>query len=338
MIKDAIKKVKAKNDLTEEEMASVFSEIMSGSAQKDSVKEFLLSLKEKGESAEEIFAAAEVMREKSVKVNVPTENLIDTCGTGGAVIHDINVSTLSAIVLASCGIKVAKHGNRSFTGKCGSADILQELGVNVNLNPEKVAELIETTGFGFIFAPLYHPAMKNVMEARKELATKTIFNILGPLSNPAGAKMQILGVYKPELTELMANALNKLGSPKAYVVHGLKGLDEISIAGETQISELENGKVQTRRISPEDFGMREASLDSIKGGTKDYNKKIALEILDGSDRSSRRDMVLMNAAAALKMVGRVKDFKQGVVIAARAIDSGAALATLEKIKVLSVQK
>jgi anthranilate phosphoribosyltransferase len=223
MIKEAVKKLKEKIDLEGPEMVDVFNEIMTGAAEKGDVKDFLLSLKEKGESPEEIAAAAKVMREKSTKVVTKSKDLIDTCGTGGAKVNDVNISTVVAIILAACGLKVAKHGNRSFTGKCGSADILEELGVNINNKPEKVAALIDEIGIGFIFARNFHPAMKNVMEIRKELATRTIFNILGPLSNPAGARMQILGVYKPELTEIMAEALNKLGSEKAYVVHGMEG-------------------------------------------------------------------------------------------------------------------
>lgn len=330
MIKETIRKLSEKRDLDGPEMASVFDEIMNGEAEKEDVKAFLLSLKAKGESPDEIAAAATIMREKMKKVNVPKENLIDTCGTGGAPINDINVSTISAIVLAGCGVKVAKHGNVSFTGKCGSADILQELGVNINTPPEKVAELIEKIGIGFIFAKNFHPAMKHVAEIRKELKTRTIFNILGPLSNPAGAKMQILGVFKPELTEVMAEALNKLGSERAYIVHGLEGLDEISIKGKTKISELKDGKVETRTIKPADFGIKEASLDEIKGGTRAYNRKIALEILEGKDKSARLDMVLMNAGAALEMAGKARDFREGVKLAAECIDKGKALETLNR--------
>ncbi len=332
MIKEAIKKVSKNIDLNSQEMVVVFNEIMTGTAKKEDVKEFLLSLKAKGESPEEIAAAAKVMREKSTKVNVSKENLIDTCGTGGAKINDVNISTINALVLAGCGLKVAKHGNRSFTGKCGSADILEELGVNINNKPEEVAELIEKVGIGFIFAKNFHPAMKNVMGIRKELKTRTIFNILGPLSNPAGAEMQILGVYKPELTEIMAEALNKLGSKKAYIVHGLEGLDEISIKGKTKVSELKDGKIETRHIEAEDFGIKEGPLEEIRGGDREYNKKVALEILEGKDKTARRDMVLINAAAALKMAGKAVDFKEGVRLAAECIDSGKALAKLNDLR------
>jgi anthranilate phosphoribosyltransferase len=334
MIKEAIKKVSQKINLAPEEMISVFNEIMNGTAEKEDVKKFLLSLKDKGESPDEIAAAARVMREKCTKVRPKAKDLVDTCGTGGAKINDVNISTVVAIVLAGCGLKVAKHGNRSFTGKCGSADILEELGVNISQTPEKVARLIDEVGIGFIFAPNFHPAMKNVMGIRRELATRTIFNILGPLSNPAGAKMQILGVYKPELTEVMAEALSKLGSEKAYVVHGLEGFDEISIKGETKLSELKDGKVATRQISPEDFEIKEGSIDKILGGSREHNAKIVLDILNGK-KGIPRDMVLLNAGAALKMVGRALDFKGGVKIAGEGIDSGKALETLNKLKELS---
>lgn len=331
MIKEAIKKLSEKRDLESQEMVSVFNEIMSGRAERENVKEFLLSLKAKGESPDEIAAAAKVMREKATKVRTGVKDLVDTCGTGGAKINDVNISTIVAIVLASCGVKVAKHGNRSFTGKCGSADILEALGVNINQSPEKAAELIEKVGIGFMFAPNFHPAMRNVVEIRRELETRTIFNILGPLSNPAGANMQILGVYAPELTEVMAEALNKLGGERAYVVHGLEGFDEISIRGKSKISELKDGRVTTYYVSPKEFGIAEGAVDSITGGTREQNAEVVLGILNGK-KGSPMDMVLMNAAAALKMVGKMKDFTDGMKMAAGCIDSGKALAVLNRLR------
>ena len=331
MIKDALKKLAEKKDLGNAEMRTVFNEIMSGLVEKDDVKAFLLSLKAKGESPDEIAAAAGIMREKMTRVEVSQIDLIDTCGTGGAPINDINISTLSAIVLAACGLRIAKHGNVSNTGKCGSADILQELGVEINSTPAKVAELIDKVGMGFIFAKNFHPAMKNVAQVRKELGVRTIFNILGPLSNPAGVRMQVLGVFTPELTEIMAEALKNLGSERAYVVHGLEGLDEISIKGPTRLSELKDGKVTTRAISPVDFGVKEGVIDKIRGGDRPYNRKIAMEILEGKDRSERRDMVLINAAAALHMTGKAADLKEGVKSAAKCIDEGKAFRTLKSL-------
>jgi anthranilate phosphoribosyltransferase len=261
--------------------------------------------------------------------------LIDTCGTGGAVFHDINISTIAAFVIAGCGVKVAKHGNRSFTGKCGSADILEALGVNINMTTEEVKSLIERIGIAFIFAPNFHPAMKNVMEARRELKMRTIFNLLGPISNPAGVKMQLLGVYKAELTDLMAKALKRLGSERSYVVYGLAGLDEISIEGETKVSELKYGEINTYYIRPADFGIKEGRLDEVKGGTPSSNKEAALRILKGEEKGVARNMVLMNAAAALKMAGKTADLKIGVRLAAESIDSGRALMKLNDLIALS---
>lgn len=332
MIKDAIEKLLKKSELSPPEMEKVFIEIMDGGAEKEDVKKFLLALAQKGESPLEIAAAAEVMRKKSVRIEVAAENLIDTCGTGGAAVHDINVSTISAIVLAGCGLRIAKHGNRSFTGKCGSADLLEALGVNINKKPSEVAGLIEKIGIGFIFAPNFHPAMKSVSEVRRELKTRTIFNLLGPLSNPAGAKMQIVGVYKPELTDILAEALRKLGSEKAYVVHGMEGLDEISIKGKTKISELKDGRVMPPRfVNPADFGLKEGRLEDATGGLPAYNAKVAIDILNGK-AGAPRDMVLMNASAALLMSGRVSDLKEGVKMAAECIASGNAIAKLNQLR------
>ncbi|MBN1871418.1 MAG: anthranilate phosphoribosyltransferase [Candidatus Omnitrophica bacterium] len=332
MIQDAIEKLIKRENLTTEEMIQVFDEIMSGKATQEEMKKFLISLKEKGESSEEIAAAATIMRRKSTKVRVKGDGLIDTCGTGGASVNDVNISTMAALVLAACGLRVAKHGNRSFTGKCGSADILEALGVNIETTPEKVAGLIDGVGIGFIFAKNFHPAMRNVMGVRRELKTRTIFNILGPLSNPAGANQQILGVYKPELTEVMAGALNRLGTAKAIVAHGMAGLDEISISGETKVSELKDGKVRTYFVKPADFGLNEGSIDQIRGGDVEYNKKVVLDILRGKDKSPRRDMVLMNSAAALKMTGKCSGFEDGVRMAADCIDSGKVMEKLNQLR------
>lgn len=334
MIKEATEKILTKRDLSAPEMESAFEEIMGGGTDKEDVKRFLISLAAKGESPEEIASAAAVMRKKAVRVTVSPDKLIDTCGTGGAAINDVNVSTISAIVLAGCGLRAAKHGNRSFAGKCGSADLLEALGVNIEQKPERVADLIEKIGIGFMFAPNFHPAMKNVMDARRELKARTIFNILGPLSNPAGVKMQVIGVYKPELTEIVAEALNKLGSERAYVVHGMAGLDEISIKGETKISELKRGKVTTYMVRPGDFGLEEDPLEEITGGPPARNAAIALTVLSGQ-KNALRDMVLLNAAAALKMAGEVFDFQSGVEAARDSIDSGRALRKLNALRDMS---
>lgn len=336
MIKDAARKLLKKIDLNRSEMTLVFDEIMSGGAKKEDIKEFLIALAAKGESGDEIAAAAQVMRQKMTKVNIAAEGLVvDTCGTGGAAFHDINISTIAAFVVAGCGVKVAKHGNRSFTGKCGSADILEALGVNVNKDAGEVINLIKKTGIAFLFAPNFHPAMKNVIEIRRELTTRTIFNLLGPLSNPAGVKAQILGVYKAELTKIMAEALRKLGSERAYVVYGLLGLDEISIKGETRVSELKGGKVLTYYVKPADFGVEEGNLDDIKGDSPSCNKEAALRILKGEDKGTARNAVVINAAAALVVASAAPDLKSGADIAGKCIDSGRALQKLNMLKDLS---
>ena len=335
MIKDIIKKLEAKIDLDSKEMTGVFDEIMSGGADNEDIKRFLLRLKEKGEKPHEIAAAAGIMRAKATKVDVSTDKLIDTCGTGGAPFHDANISSIEAFVVAGCGLKVAKHGNRSFTGKCGSADIMEALGVNINASPETVTRCIEDCGAGFIFAKNFHPAMKNVMQARKELKTRTIFNILGPLANPAGVKMQILGVFSADITELIAEALGFLKSEKAYVVHGMEGIDEISVKGDSKVTELAGGKVSTFTVEPKDFGLEEGSLNDVKGGDAAHNKELALSVLEGRNRSSLRDMVLMNASAALKMAGVAPDFKSGLSIAAESVDSGRARGVLKQLVEIS---
>lgn len=334
-INKVTEKLEKKINLSSLEMESVFEEIMGGSAEKEGVKRFLTALAAKGETPDEIAAAAAVLRKKATRVDVSAEGLIDTCGTGGAAFHDINISTIAAFVIAGCGVKVAKHGNRSFTGKCGSADILEALGVNINKNAAEISTLIDRTGIAFLFAPNFHPAMKNVMEVRRELKTRTIFNLLGPLSNPAGVKMQMLGVYKAELTEIMAEALRRLGSERAYVVYGLAGLDEVSIEGETKISELKDGKVSTYYLKPADFGVKEGDLNDIRGDSPSCNKEAALRILRGEERGAARDAVIINAAVSLVMAGKAPDFKSGADMAGKCIDSGRALQKLNMLKDLS---
>jgi len=331
MIREAIKKIKNRADLSGDEMAKVFSEIMDGIAEKNDVKEFLLSLRAKGESLDEIVASAEVMRQKSLKVSTSIRDLVDTCGTGGAARHDVNISTIVAILLSACGIKVAKHGNRSYSGRCGSADFLEGLGINIKMDPEMAARSLENAGFVFIFAQKYHPAMKNVVQARKELATKTIFNILGPLSNPAGATMQTVGVYAPDMTEIMAAALKRLGAKKAFVVHGLEGFDEISIKGKTKVSELRDGHIETFEIAPSDFGIEEGDISEVLGGDRNHNVSVGLDVFNGK-RNAVRDMVLINAAAALKMVGRVGTLTDGIKEAVECIDSGRALKKVQQLR------
>ena len=329
MIKEAIEKVAKKTDLTEAETREVFEEIMSGQAAPEEIAQFLKALREKGETVQEITGAAMVMIEKSGRVDAGPD-LIDTCGTGGSGINTFNISTTAAFVAAGCGVKVAKHGNRSASNQCGSADVLEALGVKLELSPEAVRRSINEIGISFMYAPLFHSAMKHAAKPRKDIGGRTIFNILGPLSNPAGVKGQVIGVYDEKLTEVLANVLKNLGSKNALVVCGTDALDEITITGKTRISELKNGKIKTYYVSPEEFGIKKAHPADIKGGSKEENADITLSILKG-EHGSRRDIVLLNAAAALVVARKAKDLKEGIKMAERSIDSGAALKKLNQL-------
>lgn len=330
MIKETVEKVTKRMDLTGDEMRACFEEIMSGEAGHADIVVFLDGLRKKGETVEEITAAALVMREKSFHIKVDGGGVMDTCGTGGTGLNTFNISTIAAFVVAGCGVRVAKHGNRSSSGHCGSADVLEALGVKINIELASVAKCIKEIGVGFMFAPAFHAAMKHAAGPRKELGGKTIFNILGPLSNPAGATRQVIGVYDAKLTETLAGVLMNLGSGRAFVVHGSDGLDEITIAGSTKISELDKGKIKTYEVTPGDFGLKRAPLEEIKGAGPKENAEIVISILKG-ERSARRDIVLANAAASLVCAGKAKDFKEGVVLAAGSIDSGKALDKLQSL-------
>ncbi len=333
MIKDYIRKVIEKQDLSSEEIKNLFNILMSGEATDSQIGAVLTGLRMKGETVEEISSAAKVMREKSVKVPVKDKSrLIDTCGTGGDKVNTFNVSTITAFVVAGSGAKVAKHGNRSVSSKCGSADIMEALGVKIDLPPEKVAEAIEEIGLGFLFAPIYHPAMKNVIRQRKEIGIRTIFNILGPLSNPAEANYQLMGVYSKDLVEPLTKVLSVLGIEKAFVVHGLEGLDEVSITGETLVGELNGDDILIYKVKPEDFGLKSATLSEIEGGDLDYNLKIAIDILEGKDNSPKTDFVVLNSAFALKAVGLVNEIKEGIELAKETVYSKRAFEVLEKLR------
>jgi anthranilate phosphoribosyltransferase len=308
----------------------VFGEIMSGTASHEDMVRFLKALRDKSETVDEITGAAKVMREKSARIDAG-KNLVDTCGTGGTGINTFNISTAAAFVTAGCGVKVAKHGNRSASGHCGSADVLEALGIKLDLAPKAVRKTIIDAGIGFMFAPLFHSAMKYAAGPRREIGGRTIFNILGPLSNPAGASAQVIGVYDGNLTQVLAKVLKKLGSKRALIVHGSDGLDEITVTGKTKITELKGKKINTYMVSPEDFGISRASLKDIKGGSAQENAKVLLSALEGKPGAAR-DIVLLNAAAALLAAGKARDLKTGVKLAARSIDSGAALKKLEKLR------
>lgn len=316
--------------LKPEEMKAVMKRIMSGEMPDADIEGFLLSLRERGESASEIAAAASVMRENSVKLPKSFPDLLDTCGTGGDGQKTLNVSTLSALVAAAAGARVAKHGNRSVSSVCGSADLLEMLGVKIDLPPEAVAECLEKTRFGFFFAPLFHPAVKAAMPARKRIQGKTLFNILGPLSNPAGASFQIVGVYEARLVPLVAEALKTLGTRRAMVVHGKDGLDEISLSGETRIAELKDGDIFEYTVVPEDFNLKREPLENLRCHTPEMNLEAARQVLRG-DSGAAAKIVCLNAAAALYVAGKAGSVKEGVLVAMDAIESGRAGKTLKAV-------
>lgn len=330
MIKEAINLIIQNISLSKSEMAEVMTEIMEGKATDAQIGAFLTALRIKGETIDEITGAAQIMRDKATKIRAP-EGVIDTCGTGGDMSGTFNISTTTAIVVAACGIPVAKHGNRSVSSQSGSADVLEALGVNIELSPEKVEKCLSETNFGFLFAPLFHPAMKFAVGPRREIGIRTIFNILGPLTNPANAKRQILGVFADKLTAPLASVLGNLGAVDAMVVHGEDGLDEITICDGTRISRYKNGKVETFYITPEDFGFRQTDLWEITGGDKIKNAEITFSILNG-EIGPKRDIVLMNSAAAIIVAGLTEDLKTARQIAEDAIDSKKAIKKLEEIR------
>jgi len=329
LIREAINLLIQNIHLGEAEMAECMLEIMEGKATDAQIGAFLTALRIKGETIDEITGAAKIMRAKAVRITAP-EGAVDIVGTGGDMAGTFNVSTTSAFVVAATGVPVAKHGNRSVSSKSGSADVLEALGVKIDLAPQKVEQCLFETGFGFLFAPLFHPAMKFAISARREIAIRTVFNVLGPLTNPACAVRQVVGVFAEKLTEPIAHVLVNLGIVSAMVVHGADGLDEITVCDGTRISRAENGRVETGYITPADFGFQTAAREAILGADKDVNAGITLDILRG-EKGPKRDMVLLNSAAALIVSGLANDFSAGIAQAADAIDSGKALAKLQQV-------
>jgi len=330
MLKITLTKLAGRQDLSYEESVGVMKIIMEGKASEAQIGAFLLALHMKGETANEIAAFAQVMRDNAILVKPVTKRmLVDTCGTGGDGTRTFNISTASAIVAAGAGCPVVKHGNKGMSSRCGSADVLAALGVKLAIDPEVQADIVERVGIAFFFAPAYHPAMKYVMTARQEIGCRTVFNILGPLANPAGARGQVLGVYHPDLTGTIAEVLRILGLSRAMVVHG-SGLDEITTTGETVIAELSNGAIQTYTIRYDTFGIAPANLQDIAGGSPQENARIIRDILDG-EHGAARDIVLMNAGAALYVGELARDLRQGIQLAAASIDSGNASARLDAL-------
>ena len=343
MIKETIAKLVKKIDLSESETSGVMSEIMSGQATEAQIASFITALRMKGETIDEITGAAKVMREFATRINVKSavdidtedinideETIFDNCGTGGDSTNTFNVSTAAALIIAAAGLKVAKHGNRSVSSSCGSADVLEELGVNLDVTPEKVEECISKIGIGFLFAPALHGAMKFAIGPRKQIGIRTIFNILGPLTNPAGANSQVLGVYARELVEKMANVLKNLGVRKAWVVHSEDGMDEISVSAPTFVCELDGGKLRQFSVKPEDFKIKRAKLSDIRGGNAKDNAAIISKILDG-EKGPKRDIAVLNAGAGLFIGSIAKDVLNGIKLAEAAIDSGKAKEKLSEL-------
>jgi anthranilate phosphoribosyltransferase len=331
MLKAAIARVINGQNLTLDEAAAAMDVIMEGAATPAQIGSYLTALRMKGETADEIAGSARSMRRHVIPVDVALADgdiLVDTCGTGGDGKHTFNISTTAAFVVAGAGLKVAKHGNRAASSRSGSADLLMALGGNLDLSPEQVAACIEHVGIGFLYAVHHHPAMRHAIGPRREIGQRTIFNLLGPLTNPAGATHQLMGVYDPALTETLATVLQTLGSRAAYVVHGADGLDELSTTGVNRVSALRDGRVETFDFNPADLGLPPATIDDLLGGTPEENAAITREILGGYDRGPRRDIVLLNAAAVLSL--ETADWRGGLAQASEIIDSGAALRMLDK--------
>lgn len=329
-MQEAIAKVIEGDDLRRDEMADAMNQIMSGEATDAQIGAFLIALRLKGESVDEIAGAAAVMREKATPIATKHDVIVDTCGTGGDHSGTFNISTTAAFIAAGAGLCVAKHGNRAATSQSGSADVLMALGVNIEASPETASRCLDEVGIGFLFAPALHGAMKYAIGPRREIGVRTLFNALGPLTNPAGANRQVIGVYSAALTETLAGVLATLGTERAYVVHGSDGLDEMTLTGPTKVSELKDGAVSTYRISPGDFGLGEARADALKGGDADANAAITLSVLKGAEGPAR-DIALLNAAAAIVAGDKARDLREGIQVAAEAIDSGRALAKLEAL-------
>ncbi len=330
MFREYLKMIIEGKQLDEEQMTQMIDAVLSGEITDAQIGAMMAALATRGETYEELAGAAQAMRRKAHRIQPPGSIVVDTCGTGGDGAKTFNISTTTAFVVAGCGVTVAKHGNRSVSSQCGSADLLEALGVKIDTEPEIVEEALHETGIGFLFAPVYHSAMRHAAKARMEIGLRSIFNMLGPLTNPAGANCQLLGVYAPELTEMFASALSHLGARQAMVVHGHDGLDEISVCAPTRISELKDGLVKTFDLSPEQFFGNLAEPEALTGGDSSENAAITREILDGAG-GAKRNVVVLNAAAALICAARAADFPEGIKLAEEAIDSGAARNKLDSL-------
>lgn len=330
MIKEALAKLADRVNLSADDAEEVMSEIMDGAATPAQIAAYLMGLRQKGETVEEIAGSARAMRARATRIRVGAQVVVDTCGTGGDGAHTFNISTTTAFVVAGAGITVAKHGNRSISSKCGSADVLSALGVNINLPPERVADCIDDVGIGFLFAPLFHGAMKHCAGPRQDMGIRTLLNVLGPLTNPAGATHQVLGVYEAALTDVLGQVLLQLGSQHCFVLHGMDGLDEITLSDRTKISEGKGGVVSSYFISPEEFGLTRVARREIAGGTPEENARITRDILQGR-KGPKRDIVCLNAAPAMVVAQKAATLQDGFRLAQRTIDSGAAADKLARL-------
>jgi anthranilate phosphoribosyltransferase len=329
VIQEVISKLLDGTQLTRAEARAVMDEIMRGEATPAQIGGFLVALRSKGETADEITGCAEAMRDHVLVVRPDRDDLVDTAGTGGDGARTINISTAAALVAAAAGAGVAKHGNRAVSSACGSADVLEALGFTLAQEPQRIAMSIDELGFGFLFAPSHHPAMRHAAAVRRELATRTVFNVLGPLTNPAGARAQVVGVYSPDLVRTIADVLARLGARRAYVVHGEGGIDELSPVGQNLVAEVVDGRVLERRLDPEsELGIPRCSVDELRGGSPAENAEAIREVFAGAS-GGRRDAILLNAAGAIAASGHAADLREGLEVARRTIDSGAAAERLE---------
>lgn len=331
MLKELIARLVEGHDLCQEEACQAMANIMEGEATPSQIAAFLTALRMKGEKSQEITGLARIMRDKAVTISAPEgETVVDTCGTGGDNRGTFNISTTVAFVAAGAGLTVAKHGNRSISSQCGSADVLEALGVNISLRPEKVGQALQELKIAFLFAPIFHPAMKYALAPRREIGIRTVFNLLGPLTNPAGATVQLMGIYRVDLLTIMAESLKNLGTKAALIVHGQDGCDEISITGKTDICQLKDGQISQWQIEPEDAGLSRASVMEIQGGPPEKNVQIVQAVLKGA-KGACRHAVLLNASGLFIAAGMARDFKEGIEIAKESIDSGRALRKLEQL-------
>jgi anthranilate phosphoribosyltransferase len=330
MIQQALARLLDGHDLSREEARGVMSSIMNGEATQAQIAGFLIALRTKGETADEIAGCAEAMREHALPVRPRRNDLVDTAGTGGDGARTINISTAAALVAAAAGAGVAKHGNRAVSSACGSADVLEALGFDLDLTAERVAQSIDELGFGFLFAPTHHPAMRHAAPVRSELAARTVFNVLGPLTNPAGARAQVVGVYAPELVRTIAEVLAQLGATRAFVVHGAGGIDELSPSGPNFVCEVVNGDIRARNIDPLEFGLPRCDPAELRGGSPEENAAAIRGVFAGED-GGRRSAILLNAAGAIAAGGHADDLREGLELAREAVDSGAAAARLDAL-------